>query len=89
MLEEFIAEAKEQIAAAISAHSAGSCKGVQSELHTLKGNSGTLGAAQVHSICEKIELKAKVCDFTQFATEIVDLQIALKNFEDAIKAKFA
>jgi PAS domain S-box-containing protein len=89
MLEEFITEAKEQIAAAISSHGAGSCKGVQSELHTLKGNSGTLGAAQVHSICEKIELKAKVCDFTQFATEIVDLQIALKNFEDAIKAKFA
>jgi PAS domain S-box-containing protein len=89
MLEEFIAEAKEQVAAAISAHASGSCKGVQSELHTLKGNSGTLGAAQVHSICEKIELKAKVCDFTQFATEIVDLQIALKNFEDAIKAKFA
>ena len=89
MLEEFIAEAKEQITAAISAHASGSCKGVQSELHTLKGNSGTLGAAQVHSICEKIELRAKVCDFTQFATEIVDLQIALKNFEDAIKAKFA
>jgi PAS domain S-box-containing protein len=89
MLEEFIVEAKEQIATAISSHTAGSCKGVQSELHTLKGNSGTLGAAQVHSICEKIELKAKVCDFEQFATEIVDLQIALKNFEDAIKAKFA
>ncbi len=89
MLEEFIAEAKEQISAAISAHSSGNCKGVQSELHTLKGNSGTLGAAQVHSICEKIELKAKVCDFTQFGTEIIDLQIALKNFEDAIKAKFA
>ena len=89
MLEEFIVEAKEQIAAAVSAHAGGSCKGVQAELHTLKGNSGTLGAAQVHSICEKIELKAKVCDFTQFSTEIVDLQIALKNFEDAIKAKFA
>lgn len=89
MLEEFIAEAKEQISVAISAHSGGNCKGVQSELHTLKGNSGTLGAAQVHSICEKIELKAKVCDFTQFGTEIVDLQIALKNFEDTIKAKFA
>ena len=43
----------------------------------------------MHSICEKMELKAKVCDFTQFASEIVDLQIALKNFEDAIKAKFA
>jgi CheY-like chemotaxis protein/HPt (histidine-containing phosphotransfer) domain-containing protein len=89
MLEEFIAEAKEQITAAISAHAESNCKGVQSELHTLKGNSGTLGAAQVHSICEKMELKAKVCDFTQFATEIVDLQIALKNFEDAINAKFA
>ena len=89
MLEEFIVEAKEQIAAAISAHGVGSCKGVQSELHTLKGNSGTLGAAQVHSICEKIELKAKACDFEHFPSEIVDLQIALRNFEDAIKAKFA
>lgn len=89
MLEEFIAEAKDQISSAISFHAAGSCKGVQSELHTLKGNSGTLGAAQVHSICEKIELKAKVCDFEHFPSEIVDLQIALKNFEDAIKAKFA
>jgi len=89
MLEEFIAEAKDQIADAITAHGAGNCKGVQSELHTLKGNSGTLGASQVHSICEKIELKAKVCDFTHFAKEIVDLQIALKNFEGAIKAKFA
>jgi hypothetical protein len=29
MLEEFIAEAKEQIAAAISSHAEGSCKGVQ------------------------------------------------------------
>jgi HPt (histidine-containing phosphotransfer) domain-containing protein len=89
MLVEFIVEAKDQIASAISFHAAGSCKGVQSELHTLKGNSGTLGAAQVHSICEKIELKAKVCDFEHFPSEIVDLQIALKNFEDAIKAKFA
>jgi PAS domain S-box-containing protein len=89
MLEEFIAEAKEQIAAAISAHASGNCKGVQSELHTLKGNSGTLGAAQVHELSEKIEVKAKVCDFEHFAREIVDLQIVLKNFEDAIKVKFA
>lgn len=89
MLEEFIVEAKEQVAAAILFHSESNCKGVQSELHTLKGNSGTLGASQVHSLCEKIEIKAKVCDFEHFANEIVDLQIALKNFEDAIKAKFA
>jgi HPt (histidine-containing phosphotransfer) domain-containing protein len=82
-------EAKEQVAAAILFHSESNCKGVQSELHTLKGNSGTLGASQVHSLCEKIEIKAKVCDFEHFAKEIVDLQIALKNFEDAIKAKFA
>ena len=89
MLEEFIVEAKEQVAAAILFHSESNCKGVQSELHTLKGNSGTLGASQVHSLCEKIEIKGKVCDFEHFANEIVDLQIALKNFEDAIKAKFA
>ena len=81
MLVEFIAEAKEQIASAEKAYKLNDCQGVQSELHTLKGNSGTLGASQVHEICEKIEAKAKVCDFKNFEEEITSLTAALYTFE--------
>ena len=81
MLAEFIIEAKAQIEAAEKAYRMNDCQGVQSELHTLKGNSGTLGASQVHEICEKIESKAKVCDFTNFEEEIILLTSALHKFE--------
>jgi signal transduction histidine kinase/CheY-like chemotaxis protein/HPt (histidine-containing phosphotransfer) domain-containing protein len=89
MLKEFIEEAEEQIAAAEKAYALNDCKGVQSELHTLKGNSGTLGAAQVHTICEKIELKAKVCEFSEFPIEIVSLKTALTTFKQVISDRFA
>ena len=89
MLVEFIAEADEQIAMAEKAYAVNDCKGVQSELHTLKGNSGTLGAARVHTICEKIELKAKVCDFSEFPTEIEMLKEALAAFKQVISDRFA
>jgi signal transduction histidine kinase/DNA-binding NarL/FixJ family response regulator len=89
MLKEFIEEAEEQIASAEKAYAVNDCKGVQSELHTLKGNSGTLGAAQVHEICEKIELKAKVCEFSEFPVEIVSLKIALATFKQVISDRFA
>lgn len=88
MLEEFIQEAKDQIDAAETAYLKNNCKGVQSELHTLKGNSGTLGALEVHRICEIIEVKAKVYDFDSFETEILELKESLTNFEEAVKVKF-
>jgi CheY-like chemotaxis protein len=81
MLTEFVSEAKEQINAAIEANKLGDCKGVQSELHTLKGNSGTLGAAELHNLCEIIEKKAKVCEFSLFENEIEELKEALGRFE--------
>lgn len=81
MLLEFIVEAKEQIESAEKAYKLNDCKGVQSELHTLKGNSGTLGASQVHVICEKIEGNAKVCDFKNFEKEMIALTSALLKFE--------
>jgi signal transduction histidine kinase/DNA-binding NarL/FixJ family response regulator len=89
MLTEFIAEAEEQIEAAEKAYAQNDCKGVQSELHTLKGNSGTLGAAQVHRICEQIEAKAKLCEFSQFPAEIIELKSALAEFKRVIQDRFA
>jgi HPt (histidine-containing phosphotransfer) domain-containing protein len=81
MLVDFIAEAEQQIAQSEIAYRANDCQGVQSELHTLKGNSGTLGAAAVHALCEAIELKAKVCNFEKFETEIIELKNALNLFK--------
>jgi CheY-like chemotaxis protein/HPt (histidine-containing phosphotransfer) domain-containing protein len=81
MLAEFMIEAKAQIETAEMAFKLNDCQGVQSELHTLKGNSGTLGASQVHVICEKIEIKAKLCDFSNFEEEIILLKTALHKFE--------
>jgi response regulator RpfG family c-di-GMP phosphodiesterase len=81
LLLEFIVEAKEQIESAKKACQLDDCPGVQAELHTLKGNSGTLGASQVHEICEKIEAKAKLCDFTNFESEMNALNAALLTFE--------
>jgi PAS domain S-box-containing protein len=81
LLQEFVNEAKMQIKSAEKSHQLNDCLGVQAELHTLKGNSGTLGASQVHEICEKIEAKAKVCDFENFEQEIALLTSALLNFE--------
>jgi PAS domain S-box-containing protein len=89
MLLEFIAEAEAQIASAEHAYSQNDCKSVQAELHTLKGNSGTLGAAQVHLLCEQMEVKAKVCEFNHFPTEIAGLKLALAAFKGLILDKFA
>lgn len=88
MLAEFIQEAKTQISTAKIAHLKNDCKGVQAELHTLKGNSGTLGAAEVHALSEKIELKSKECDFKNFKKEIKLLDEALRRFEKEIKNKY-
>jgi len=84
LLQEFVNEAKMQIKSAEKSHQLNDCLGVQAELHTLKGNSGTLGASQVHELCEKIEAKAKVCDFKNFEQEIASLTSALLNFEHEI-----
>jgi HPt (histidine-containing phosphotransfer) domain-containing protein len=50
----------------------------------LKGNSGTLGAAEVHHLCEIIEKKAKVCELSLFENEIEELKEALGRFERGV-----
>ncbi|MEA5425174.1 PAS domain S-box protein [Arcicella lustrica] len=85
ILEGFEEEATEQIQLAIEGFHASNCKQVQSELHTLKGNSGTLGAARLHEITRIIEEKAKHCDFTFFEKEIVILQEEFEAFKIAYK----
>ena len=81
VFEDFEKEAEEQIEITKKAFEVQNILSIQKELHTLKGNSGTLGASQVYEICEKIESKAKVCDFKNFEEEITSLTSALYDFE--------
>ena len=85
ILEGFEEEATDQIYKAIEGFHASNCKQVQSELHTLKGNSGTLGAARLHEITRIIEEKAKHCDFKLFEQEVVILQEEFEAFKIAYK----
>jgi PAS domain S-box-containing protein len=81
ILEGFEEEATEQIANAIEGYKTNNCKQVQGELHTLKGNAGTLGAMRLHEITRIIEEKAKHCDFQQFENEVVVLQEEFEKFK--------
>jgi CheY-like chemotaxis protein/HPt (histidine-containing phosphotransfer) domain-containing protein len=88
ILEGFEEEAVEQINLAIEGHKANNCKQVQGELHTLKGNSGTLGAMRLHEITRIIEEKAKHCDFQLFESEIIILQNEFEKFKkETLKIK--
>ena len=84
IFEGFEEEAIEQINLAIEGHKANNCKQVQGELHTLKGNSGTLGAMRLHEITRIIEEKAKHCDFQLFEKEIIILQDEFDKFKKEI-----
>ena len=84
IFEGFEEEAIEQINLAIEGHKANNCKQVQGELHTLKGNSGTLGAMRLHEITRIIEEKAKYCDFQLFKSEIIILQEEFDKFKKEI-----
>ena len=88
ILEGFEEEATEQIANAIEGYKASNCKKVQGELHTLKGNAGTLGAMRLHEITRIIEEKAKHCDFQVFESEVLILQDEFDRFKrELVKMK--
>ncbi|MFC0181059.1 response regulator [Pseudarcicella hirudinis] len=85
ILEGFEEEALEQIRNAKTGFLENDCRAVQSELHTLKGNSGTLGVMRLHEITRHIEVKAKVCDFRDFEEEIRILESEFEAFQEVYR----
>ncbi len=57
--EDFEAEAREQIQQVKEAFIRKDVVSIQKELHTLKGNSGTIGLMRIHEITRAIEVPAK------------------------------
>ncbi len=84
ILEGFQEEAIEQIKSAKDGFQTNNFKQIQSELHTLKGNSGTLGAMRLHEITKIIEEKAKFLNFENFEIEFNILEKEFQLFVTAL-----
>lgn len=84
VFEDFEREAEEQILNAKNAYP-DDVKTIQRELHTLKGNSGTIGLARIHDITEIIEVPSKTGDLTYFQANMVFLEEEFKIFKEKYK----
>jgi PAS domain S-box-containing protein len=82
VFEDFVREAEEQIALSEAAYHRNDGKAIQAELHTLKGNAGTLGAMQLYEVVKFIETKAKQADFVHFEEEMAILKQLFQNFKE-------
>jgi DNA-binding response OmpR family regulator len=87
VFEDFEREAKVQIQNAKNAYP-DDVKTIQRELHTLKGNSGTIGLTRIHDITEIIEVPSKIGDLRHFQANLVFLEEEFKIFRDKYKTLF-
>lgn len=79
---EFEQEATEQIAAAKEGFASEDFQMVESNLHTLKGNAGTLGITRLHEVVKTLELKTKVGNFSTFTTEFPPIETEFIHFKE-------
>lgn len=84
VFEDFRKEAEEQITKTEEAFKAKDVKIIQSHLHTLKGNSGTIGLMRLHDFIKKIEALAKTGNLENFKENFR----ALKDEFDIVKKEF-
>ncbi len=85
VMEDFEVEATQQINNSFIAGKNGDWKTVKGELHTLKGNAGTLGLNRLHLIAKHIELKAKADNFDLFFEEMEVLNQEFTTFKEQYK----
>ncbi|RFS18414.1 PAS domain S-box protein [Emticicia sp. C21] len=79
VFEDFETEALEQIQNTKEAYP-DNVKTIQSELHTLKGNSGTIGLSRIHEITKLIEVPSKTGDLTHFIEKMMVLEEEFAKF---------
>ncbi|MDP5120582.1 MAG: ATP-binding protein, partial [Spirosomaceae bacterium] len=66
VFDDFETEAREQLENTLTGFKNKDLKLIQQELHTLKGNSGTIGLMLIHELTRKIEEPAKKGDLSNF-----------------------
>ncbi len=77
--EDFENEATEQIENTRLAYQNKDVISLQKELHTLKGNSGTIGLMRIHEVVKDIEVPAKTGDLHQFEEKF---EVLIQEFDD-------
>ncbi|MFN8356768.1 MAG: PAS domain S-box protein [Spirosomataceae bacterium] len=85
VFEDFENEAHQQITESKEAFTHNDLKTIQSHLHTLKGNAGTLGLARLHEATKALEAKTKVGNFNTFDAEITKVEEEFKIFQQRYK----
>lgn len=84
-LKDFEEETTLLIEKAITHYENGSFEKVKGELHTLKGNSGTLGVEKLHTQSKFIEKSLKENNFEELGDELETLQKLFEEFQLAHK----
>ena len=84
--EDFITEATEQIQTTKQAYNLGDVVQIQRELHTLKGNSGTIGLMRIHEVTKDIEVPAKEGNLMDFEAKITVLEDEFTQFMQTYQA---
>jgi CheY-like chemotaxis protein/HPt (histidine-containing phosphotransfer) domain-containing protein len=84
--EDFITEATEQIQTTKQAYNLGDVVQIQRELHTLKGNSGTIGLMRIHEVAKDIEVPAKEGNLMDFEAKITVLEDEFTQFMQTYQA---
>lgn len=85
VFEDFENEAKVQIEAVGEAYIRKDVLTIQKELHTLKGNSGTIGLMRIHEIAKALEVPAKKGNLDRFDEKFEILEREFAYFENRYK----
>ena len=85
VFEDFEKEAEEQINNTLEAYKNNDVVTIQKELHTLKGNSGTIGLMRIHEITKEIEVPSKIGNLENFEHNSKILLEEFKAFKENYK----
>lgn len=82
VLEDFNVETKEQVDNSMNFLGEENFEGIRKELHTLKGNAGTLGIERIANKATYIEKKLKENNFTDIQEDLDELREAYLEFQE-------
>jgi PAS domain S-box-containing protein len=85
VFEDFEREAEEQIQNTVAAFENKDVSTIQKELHTLKGNSGTIGLIEIYEITKEIEEPSKTGNLDGFIEKSERLLKAFEKFKAVYK----
>jgi HPt (histidine-containing phosphotransfer) domain-containing protein len=85
VFEDFEKEAKDQITNTETAFANNDLIQIKKELHTLKGNSGTIGLMKIHEISKDLEANVKIENLVGFENKMKQLKKEFNTFKKEYK----